>query len=71
MNEITAPTVAATEQEVCRDVLVEKYAKDKETTIGEVRARVARALAQTEPEDRRQQWERRFHRALHCHLLPE
>src|SRR5476649_637559 len=70
MNETAAPTVVATEQEVCRDVLVEKYAKDKETTIGEVRSRVARALAQAEPEDRRQQWERRFHQALEDGFIP-
>jgi len=58
------------EQEVCRDVLVEKYAKDKESTIGEVRARVARALAQVEPEDRRLQWEKRFHQALQDGFIP-
>src|SRR6478609_5671051 len=70
MNETALPVAAAAEQEVCRDVLVEKYAKDKETTIGEVRARVARALAQPEPEDRRQQWERRFHQALEDGFIP-
>ncbi|MBS0337642.1 MAG: adenosylcobalamin-dependent ribonucleoside-diphosphate reductase [Proteobacteria bacterium] len=58
------------EQEVCRDVLVEKYAKDQESTIGEVRARVARALAQAEPEDRRPVWERKFHQALEDGFIP-
>jgi len=57
-------------QEVCRDVLVEKYAKHKESTIGEVRARVARALAQFEPEDRRNQWEKRFRQALEDGFIP-
>ena len=68
----TAPTPVATaaEQEVCRDVLLEKYAKDKESTIGEVRARVARALAQAEPEDRRLLWERKFHQALEDGFIP-
>jgi len=70
MSETTLPIVAAAEQEVCRDVLVEKYAKDKETTIAEVRARVARALAQPEPEERRQQWERRFRQALEDGFIP-
>jgi len=58
------------EQEVCRDVLVEKYAKDQESTIGEVRTRVARALAQAEAEDRRQAWERKFHQALENGFIP-
>ncbi len=40
-------------QEISTEVLVEKYAKDGETTIREVRARVAKALAQNEAEDRR------------------
>ena len=70
MNETASPIAAAAEQEVCRDVLVEKYAKDKETTVAEVRARVARALAQPEAEDRRQQWERRFHKALEDGFIP-
>src|SRR5499427_88112 len=51
---------AVAEQDICRDTLIEKYAKGKETTVGQVRARVARALAQPEPEDRRVTWERRF-----------
>ncbi len=70
MNDTAAPIATTAEQEVCRDVLVEKYAKDKETTIGEVRARVARALAQPETEDRRQHWERRFHQALEDGFIP-
>ena len=74
MNETTLPNPlkasTAAEQEVCRDVLVEKYAKDQETTIGEVRARVARALAQPEPEERRQHWERRFQQALEDGFIP-
>ncbi len=74
MNDTDAPFPAAVlpppEQEVCRDVLVEKYAKDKECTIGEVRARVARALARIEPEDRRSQWEKRFQQALDNGFIP-
>ena len=31
-------------QEICTEVLIEKYAKGKEQSIQEVRARVARAL---------------------------
>src|SRR5688572_511946 len=51
----TAETVAASglnlpEQEICREAMLEKYAKGAETSVGEVRRRVARALAQIEPE---------------------
>ena len=49
--EETATKVA--EQEICRDTLIEKYAKGNEASIDEVRRRVARALAQVEPEERR------------------
>ncbi len=73
MTRTAAPAAALSkpaEQEVCRDVLVEKYAKNKETTIGEVRTRVARALAQVEAEDRRPHWERKFHQALEDGFIP-
>ena len=36
-------TKAVAEQEICRDTLIEKYAKGKEATVEQVRARVARA----------------------------
>src|SRR4026209_896009 len=52
-----SPLVA--EQEISRETLVEKYAKDGETTVEAVRRRVARALAQAEPEEKRAYWERR------------
>ncbi|MEZ5738308.1 MAG: adenosylcobalamin-dependent ribonucleoside-diphosphate reductase [Burkholderiaceae bacterium] len=39
------PLAALTEQTVCRDVLLEKYAKNGETSIDQIRHRVARALA--------------------------
>jgi ribonucleoside-diphosphate reductase alpha chain len=59
MNEtLIAPPVAP--QAICRDALLEKYAKGTESSVAEVRARVARALAQAEPEARRAHWERRF-----------
>ncbi|MFC5549194.1 adenosylcobalamin-dependent ribonucleoside-diphosphate reductase [Massilia aerilata] len=47
-------------QEVSVDVLREKYAKDGETSIAEVRARVARALAACEAEPLRLDMEQRF-----------
>src|SRR5687768_8046640 len=47
-------------QEVSVDVLREKYAKNEETSIAEVRARVARALAAYEAEPLRAEMEQRF-----------
>ncbi len=61
---------ALPEQEISRDALIEKYAKGKEASIEEVRRRVARALAQAEPEDKRAHWERRFLRALEDGFIP-
>ena len=47
-------------QEISGEVLLEKYAKGAERTALEVRRRVARALAQAEPEDRRAAREAEF-----------
>src|SRR6476646_4923231 len=62
------PLVA--EQEISRETLVEKYAKDGETTVEAVRRRVARALAQAEPEEKRAKWEKRFFSALEAGFIP-
>src|SRR3954471_24750851 len=61
---------SAPEQEICRDTLIEKYAKGNEASIDEVRRRVARALAQVEPEERRALWERRFYQAQVDGFIP-
>ena len=58
------------EQAISREVLVEKYAKGGETTAAEVRARVARALAAAEPEQKRAQWEARFAEAQERGFIP-
>jgi ribonucleoside-diphosphate reductase alpha chain len=69
MNDTTlAPPVPP--QAICQDALLEKYAKGGEASIGEVRARVARALAQAEPAGRREHWERRFLEALESGFIP-
>ena len=65
-----APAPELAEQEICRDSLIEKYAKGRESTVEEVRRRVARALAQTEPEERRAHWEKRFLGALEEGFIP-
>src|SRR5213592_3748901 len=57
-------------QDISRDTLLEKYAKGNEASIDEVRRRVARALAQVEPEERRAQWERRFVQAQVDGFIP-
>jgi len=57
-------------QPISREVLVEKYAKDGEASAAEVRARVARALARVEPEDRRAHWEARFLEAQEAGFIP-
>lgn len=58
------------EQEISRDTLIEKYAKGRETSITEVRRRVARALAQAEAEDQRAAWEKRFLQAQEDGFIP-
>ncbi|HEX7403249.1 MAG TPA: ribonucleotide reductase N-terminal alpha domain-containing protein, partial [Usitatibacter sp.] len=58
------------EQVISREVLLEKYAKDGETTAGEVRARVARALASVEPEAKRIHWEAKFLEAQELGFIP-
>src|SRR3954465_14480451 len=62
--------ISAPAQEISRDTLLEKYAKGKEASIDEVRRRVARALAQAEPEDKRAYWERRFLQAQEDGFIP-
>ncbi|MBP6188563.1 MAG: adenosylcobalamin-dependent ribonucleoside-diphosphate reductase [Azonexus sp.] len=48
------------EQEISAEVLIEKYAKGKETNVHDVRRRVAYALSQVEQEADRAQWEAKF-----------
>jgi ribonucleoside-diphosphate reductase alpha chain len=58
------------DQEICREALLEKYAKGGETSVLEVRRRVARALAQVEAEGERAKWEKRFTKALEDGFIP-
>ncbi len=58
------------DQEICRDSLLEKYAKGDESSVEQVRRRVARALAQAEAEADRGRWEKRFYKALEAGFIP-
>src|SRR5258708_1527504 len=68
----TVPKIS--EQDISRDTLLEKYAKGKEVSAPDalrlVRQRVAHALAQAEPEDKRAYWERRFLQAQEDGFIP-
>ena len=57
-------------QAISEEVLLEKYAKGDETTIGAVNRRVARALAQAEAAPERSAWEARFAEALAAGFVP-
>ena len=62
------PHLSLPPQQVSLDVLREKYAKGNETTIQDVRRRVARALAEAEKEPAR--WEPAFFEALESGFIP-
>src|SRR5262245_1397401 len=65
----TLTHAALAEQEICREALIEKYAKGGESSVAEVRRRVARALAQVEQEKERAKWEQRFAEALEAGFI--
>ena len=57
-------------QDISVEVLLEKYAKGDEKDLHDVRARVARALAQPEAPDQREAWAARFLDALQNGFVP-
>jgi len=70
-ERLTAQPLSA--QSISAEVLAEKYAKGDETSIADVYARVARALALAELDDppgRRASWEVRFAQALADGFVP-
>ena len=62
--------VTLSPQEICTDVLLEKYAKGPETTEREIRARVAQALAKNESPAVQESWEQRFLAAQEAGFTP-
>ena len=70
MTQQLEQKIALPEQEICREVLLEKYAKGGEQSIKEVRWRVANALAAAEPEEKRAHWEKRFLEAMEAGFVP-
>ncbi|NWG86443.1 MAG: adenosylcobalamin-dependent ribonucleoside-diphosphate reductase [Hydrogenophilaceae bacterium] len=58
------------EQEISKEVLLEKYAKDDEQTVTDVRQRVARALASVEAKEKRSIWEHLFFKAMEAGFIP-
>ena len=59
-DNITQPHQTLAPQAISMDVLKEKYLKGDESTIDDLYARVARALASVEKKDIRAEWEAKF-----------
>ena len=70
LNDLPSSIAQLSPQVISVDVLLEKYAKGDETTIDDVQQRVARALAQAEPEDRRDHWQEQFLHAMRSGFVP-
>jgi ribonucleoside-diphosphate reductase alpha chain len=71
MHKLENAVIAMAEpQDISTEVLIEKYAKGGETTIGQVQARVSRALAEVEPAKARKQHADEFLWAMQNGFIP-
>lgn len=70
--KVTSPAVetALPPQPISEEVLLEKYAKDDERSVADVRRRVARALASVEAPEQRARWEAAFLAAQEAGFIP-
>jgi len=59
--DMSESMVALPSQAISEEVLLEKYAKDGDRNIDDVRRRVAKALAAVETPSSRAEWEARFY----------
>ncbi len=57
-------------QDISAEILLEKYAKGVERSVADVEYRVAVALAEAEPADRRAHWTQQFLKALSDGFIP-
>ena len=74
-HKVTPPAAAAAlaqlpAQPISEEVLLEKYAKDDERSVTDVRLRVARALAAVEAPEQRARWEAAFLAAQEAGFIP-
>jgi len=70
MNTLSQKIAGLPPQEVCEEVLIEKYAKNGERTVDEVRRRVAKALAQNESGEAVEHYTKRFMEAQNNGFIP-
>src|SRR3546814_5517881 len=71
MQHLESAAIALAEpQLISTEVLIEKYAKGDESDIGQVRARVAEALARVEPAKLRKQYAQEFLWAMENGFIP-
>ncbi|TAL82768.1 MAG: adenosylcobalamin-dependent ribonucleoside-diphosphate reductase [Candidimonas sp.] len=71
MHQLKSDLIALTEpQEISVEVLMEKYAKEGETCLGQIRARVAKALASAELTENQEKFMGEFLWALQHGFIP-
>ena len=70
LNDLPSPVALLEPQPISLDVLLEKYAKGSEASLGDVQQRVARALASVEAEGTRDSWANEFLQTMQLGFIP-